>query len=133
MPKSHLIDVRTPAEFLTSALPGAVNIEYQIIDEVLLSSPNEYGKEDSITLYCRSGRRSKIAEQVLRERGWEHVRDIGGLEHAWRVWNREEQARSSKGESNEERFDLREGGEKDRKVKREDALAKLLEGLKEEE
>ncbi|KAF2834006.1 hypothetical protein CC86DRAFT_18064 [Ophiobolus disseminans] len=92
-----LIDVRSPVEFatgpLTSDIAPTVNIEYQIIDQL----PDIYAarginvhKDDHITLYCRSGRRSNIALQTLKKMGYLHVRDIGGFEAARAVLDKEQ-------------------------------------------
>jgi len=103
MPKSHLIDVRTPAEFLAGgALPGAINIEYQFIDLALEARPDRYSKDDVFTLYCRSGRRSGIALETLTKLGYKCVRDIGGLEEARRVWEREQENVEKVGKEEEE-------------------------------
>ncbi|OJD30251.1 sulfurtransferase [Diplodia corticola] len=93
MPSSLLVDVRTPAEFATGFLDGAINIEYQDIDQ-LLHRPG-VSKQDDITLYCRSGRRSAIALDALKSLGFEKVRDIGSLESAEDTLRREKE----KGES----------------------------------
>lgn len=95
-PKNLLIDVRTPTEFATGALISdiapTINIEYTLIHqlaEIYAAQGIHVSKDDNITLYCRSGRRSAIAKGVLEEEGWRNVRDIGGLEDARRVLDRE--------------------------------------------
>ncbi|KAF2035370.1 hypothetical protein EK21DRAFT_106908 [Setomelanomma holmii] len=92
-----LIDVRSPAEFatgpLTSDVAPTVNIEYQIIDqlpEIYAARGIAVNKDDSITLYCRSGRRSNIALQTLKNMGYLRVRDIGGFEAARLLLDREQ-------------------------------------------
>ena len=81
-PKSYLIDVRTPLEYSTGFLPGAENIEYQLLPAhcTSLSIP----KDSNITLYCRSGRRSAIAKAELEALGY-NVRDLGSIEMAREV------------------------------------------------
>ncbi|KAI8934092.1 hypothetical protein NX059_008854 [Plenodomus lindquistii] len=96
-PQHHLIDVRTPSEFstghLTSDIAPTLNIEYQSISQLAsmihAARGITVGKNDLITLYCRSGRRSGIALKRLQGLGYECVRDIGGLEEARRVLDRE--------------------------------------------
>jgi rhodanese-related sulfurtransferase len=92
-----LVDVRSPGEFstgyLTSDIAPTVNIEYQIIDqlpEIYAAKGINVGKDDAITLYCRSGRRSNIALGRLKELGFKRVRDIGGFEEARKVLDREQ-------------------------------------------
>ncbi|KAL1636673.1 hypothetical protein SLS58_009728 [Diplodia intermedia] len=89
MPSSLLVDVRTPAEFATGFLDGAINIEYQDIDQ--LAGRPALSKQDHITLYCRSGRRSAIALDALKSLGFENVRDIGSLEAAQETLRREKE------------------------------------------
>src|SRR5690242_12992026 len=90
--KQYLIDVRTPAEFAMGPLQNAINIEYQLIDQLPSVVPSVQ-KADAITLYCRSGRRSGIALQTLRSLGYSNVRDIGGFEEARATLEREEALR----------------------------------------
>lgn len=127
MPKSHLIDVRTPAEFSTGALPGAVNIEYQLIDQIV--QQDSYDKSDSITLYCRSGRRSGIALKTLEALGWTNVRDIGGLEEARAVLKREEEERVLGADKGGDVIGGNEQGN-EKEEERQRAFGALVEGLK---
>ncbi|KAF1940818.1 hypothetical protein EJ02DRAFT_423663 [Clathrospora elynae] len=102
--QSLLIDVRSPSEFTTGALTTdiaqTVNIEYTSIDQLLAiyaARGITVSKSDNITLYCRSGRRSDIARKTLRGMGFANVRDIGGLEDARKVLDREEVGRQLEG------------------------------------
>lgn len=77
-----VIDVRTPEEFAGGHVDGAINIP---VDEVA-SRVGEFnklveGKDKKVVLYCRSGRRSAIAANVLRDQGFEVV-DVGPMS-AW--------------------------------------------------
>jgi rhodanese-related sulfurtransferase len=92
-----LVDVRSPVEFatgpLTSDIAPTVNIEYQIIDQlpdIYAARGINVNKDDNITLYCRSGRRSNIALQTLKNMGFLHVRDIGGFDAARAVLDKEQ-------------------------------------------
>jgi rhodanese-related sulfurtransferase len=144
--QSHLVDVRAPAEFatgpLTSDIAPTINIEYTTI----ASLPSIYEargidvhKDDDITLYCRSGRRSNIALQTLRDMGYSNVRDIGGFEEARRVLDREQVGRQLDREM--ELAGLRNEGTKaneeevkddSKKHVRVESFNALLEGLKAE-
>lgn len=97
--KDILIDVRTPDEFSTGFLRNsrgpAINVEYQSIQnlrEICGALNVSVDQGDRITLYCRSGRRSNIALQRLRESGFTNVRDIGGFEAAREVLERERES-----------------------------------------
>lgn len=99
-PNRVLIDVRTPAEYSTGFLlaenSDAINVEYQLIEQlpqILSERGIDLQKADAITLYCRSGRRSNIALQVLKQLGYSNVRDIGGFEEARAVLKQEEALR----------------------------------------
>lgn len=71
-----LIDVRTPEEFSQGHLQSAIQIEYQnIAQEISAHAPD---KATPIFLYCRAGRRSGIAQMILRDMGYEHVQNLGG-------------------------------------------------------
>ena len=73
-----LLDVRSLDEFASGHIPGAVlyphdNISEQTCETIL---PN---KEQRIFVYCRSGRRSKIAAQKLIDLKYANIIEIGGI------------------------------------------------------
>lgn len=72
-----LIDVRTPQEYQTGHAPGAINIPYEEIAERITALTADH--DTRILLYCRSGRRSGIATDALRQLGYRHVENRGGL------------------------------------------------------
>lgn len=72
-----LLDVRTPSEFAGGHLEGAVNIP---VDE-LPARKAEITAGREVVVYCRSGRRSAIAADLLRDAGHK-VLDIGTMS-AW--------------------------------------------------
>ncbi|KAF2635853.1 hypothetical protein P280DRAFT_460966 [Massarina eburnea CBS 473.64] len=131
-----LVDVRSPAEFSTGALANdlytAVNIEYTVIDQltdVYLARGVFVDKDDDITLYCRSGRRSNIALQTLRGMGYHNVRNIGGLEEAQALLQKEEADRAVG--SAKEKPAIPEVNSSEKKGSRAKSFGALLEGLKE--
>ena len=72
-----VIDVRTPAEYRTSHVAGALNIPYeQIATRIAAVVPDRQAR---IVLYCRSGRRSDIALHTLKEMGYHRAENRGGL------------------------------------------------------
>jgi phage shock protein E len=74
---AQIIDVRTPEEFAQGHYPGAKNIP---VGELMIRL-NELGATDKpIVLYCRSGRRSAMAKQILIDQGFTDVTDAGALE-----------------------------------------------------
>jgi len=72
-----LLDVRTQGEFVGGHLAGAVNIP---IDE-LARRVGEIADGRDVVVYCRSGRRSAMAAEVLRARGHQVI-DLGPM-GAW--------------------------------------------------
>lgn len=74
--KITLIDVRTPDEFATGALDGAINVPLDDMRGQLDRIP----KDKPIVLYCGVGLRGYLASNILRGRGFDDVRNlIGGL------------------------------------------------------
>ena len=73
-----VIDVRTPEEFASGHVEGAINIPYDTIT-AKLPALARIGKNENILLYCRSGRRSAIAKQSLADLGYRNLQDGGGV------------------------------------------------------
>lgn len=71
-----LIDVRTPEEFASGHIEGAVNIPV----EALASRLAEVPSGQPIVVYCRSGNRSATASQILANAGYSGIYDLGGLQ-----------------------------------------------------
>ena len=72
-----IIDARTESEFSEGHIPNAILIpEY----EISTRAENEIADKDTLILvYCRSGRRSKIAAEALVELGYTNVKEFGGI------------------------------------------------------
>lgn len=72
-----IIDARTGSEFAEGHIEGAILIpEYEIADRAEKELPN---KDALILVYCRSGRRSKIASEELVKLGYTNVKEFGGI------------------------------------------------------
>ncbi len=72
-----IVDARTEEEFAEGHIPHAILIpEYEIADRAPTELPD---KNQLILVYCRSGRRSKIASAVLVELGYTNVKEFGGI------------------------------------------------------
>jgi phage shock protein E len=74
-----LVDVRTPEEFAAGHLPGAINVP---VDEIDRRASELGDPHRSVVLYCRSGRRSARAAELLGKRGFTAVRNLGPMS-AW--------------------------------------------------
>ena len=73
-----LVDVRTAEEFAAGHLPGAINIPLQQLPDVVVRSG--IARETSLVLYCRSGRRSEMAREILNAAGYTRVYNAGGYQ-----------------------------------------------------
>ena len=72
-----IIDARTEEEFAQGHIPGATLIpEYEIAKRAEKELPD---KDQLILVYCRSGRRSKIASEELVKLGYTNVKEFGGI------------------------------------------------------
>ena len=72
-----LLDVREQDEFDAGHIPGAILIPYTEIEnkaEKMLPD-----KDKQILVYCRSGRRSKIAAESLVKLGYTNIKEFGGI------------------------------------------------------
>ena len=72
-----IIDARTQTEFDEGHIEGSILIpEYEIAQR----AENELPDKDALILvYCRSGRRSKIASEELVKLGYSNVKEFGGI------------------------------------------------------
>ena len=72
-----IIDARTTEEFAEGHIENAILIpEYEIADRAEKELPD---KAQLILVYCRSGRRSKIASEELVKLGYTNVKEFGGI------------------------------------------------------
>ncbi len=72
-----ILDVRTQDEFDDSRIPGAVLIPH---DEILEKAEGVLtDKAQLILVYCRSGRRSKLAAEDLVKLGYTNIKEFGGI------------------------------------------------------
>ena len=70
-----IIDVRTPAEFNSGHIKGAISMP---LDEITTIAPTLI-KDQTILVYCRSGNRSFFASWILFDMGYNMVYDFGGI------------------------------------------------------
>lgn len=77
-----IIDVRTPDEYASGHIKGAVNIDY--LDDAFETQLAKLDPAKPYLLYCRSGHRSGEAKSVMMEKGFKQVSDIKGGILAWK-------------------------------------------------
>lgn len=71
----QLIDTRTEAEFNEGHIPGAINIDVNESDfEAKVG--HKIDKNRPIALYCRGGRRSKIAAERIVALGYDDITEL---------------------------------------------------------
>ena len=72
-----ILDVRTQEEYDQGHIPGAIVISHEKISEKAEEVLTD--KDQLILVYCRSGRRSKIAAEALVELGYTNIKEFGGI------------------------------------------------------
>ena len=72
-----ILDTRTQEEYDEGHIPGAIVIPYDEITEKAESKLLD--KNQLILVYCRSGRRSKLAAADLVKLGYTNIREFGGI------------------------------------------------------
>ena len=72
-----ILDVRTQEEYDEGHIPGAIVISHEEIEEKAEEVLTD--KDQLILVYCRSGRRSKIAAEALVELGYTNIKEFGGI------------------------------------------------------
>ena len=76
--EEHIIlDTREQEEFDEGHIPNAILIPYTEIDTMAEGILTD--KDAQILVYCRSGRRSKIAAESLAKLGYTNVKEFGGI------------------------------------------------------
>lgn len=72
-----ILDVRAQKEYDEGHIPGAILIPHEEITEKAGSIfPH---KDQLILVYCRSGRRSKLAAEALVKLGYTNIKEFGGI------------------------------------------------------
>lgn len=72
-----LLDVRTREEYDEGHIPGALLLpDYEIEARAEQELPD---KDRMLLIYCRSGRRSKLAAHTLAELGYTSIYEFGGI------------------------------------------------------
>lgn len=80
-PEVQILDVRTPEEFASGHIPGAVNID--VFDRNFLQEvTSKLDKSRPVAVYCRSGRRSADAAALMSKNGY-NVANLSGGILAW--------------------------------------------------
>ena len=71
-----ILDVRTQEEFEEGHIQGALNINVK--DDTFITAIQKLSPSDTLLVYCRSGRRSLYAAQVMVSFGFQKIYDLEG-------------------------------------------------------
>jgi rhodanese-related sulfurtransferase len=71
-----ILDVRTPEEFAEGYIEGAKNIDFYHAD--FESQITSLAKDVTYAIYCRSGKRSSQAMEIMQEFGFENLYNLEG-------------------------------------------------------
>ncbi len=78
-----ILDVRSKQEFLEGHIQGAINIPYDQLDAQ--AKWLEQYQDQPVLVYCRSGRRAGVAEQILIAQGFKQLSDLQGHILLWQA------------------------------------------------
>lgn len=78
-----ILDVRRPDEYAAGHIPNAINIPHTELEDHLAQL--RANMNDEIVVYCESGRRAAIAEDILTQAGFAKVLHLQGDMKAWRM------------------------------------------------
>jgi phage shock protein E len=74
---AFLVDVRTPGEYASGTVKGAVNIPLDRLQSQLAT----FNNKKNIIVFCRSGNRSSQAKNILEQAGFKNVINGGTWEN----------------------------------------------------
>jgi len=72
----QIIDVRSSDEFKSGCLSGAQNVDVQSTD--FTEKISKLDKNSTYLVYCRSGRRSSQAVELMKNAGFTNVKELNG-------------------------------------------------------
>ncbi len=81
-PDFVILDVRTPEEYNDGHIEGCLNIDYK--SENFKSEISKLNQDKTYLVYCRSGRRSKAAQDVMVNFGFNSVLNLAGGFEEWK-------------------------------------------------
>ncbi len=77
----ELIDVRTPQEYQSGKIAGAIDIDFYASD--FQQQLSRLARDKQYLIYCHTGNRSGQTLTIMKDLGFMHVEDIGGGIAAW--------------------------------------------------
>lgn len=80
-PDAIVLDIRTPEEFATGWIPGAINIDFYAAD--FGTRLRQLDRDATYVVYCRSGNRTGQALDTFRQLGFASVHAVDGGILSW--------------------------------------------------
>jgi phage shock protein E len=80
---AFLVDVRTPSEFSSGSVKGAVNIPL----DKFTSQLDKFKNKKDIVVFCKSGNRSRQAKNILEQNGFQNVINGGTWQNVEQIVN----------------------------------------------
>lgn len=77
-PATEVLDVRTPVEFMTGHLAQARNLN--VSNDDFAQQVAQLDTSKTYVVYCRSGKRSSKAADIMYQHGFRHVVNGGGYD-----------------------------------------------------
>lgn len=77
-----ILDVRSPGEYASGHIKGALNVPHDKLESRLGEMPKD--KSTEIVVYCQSGGRAGTAESILVKKGYTNIKDLTGH---WQNWS----------------------------------------------
>ena len=81
-----LVDVRTPKEFTSGHIAGAINIDWKNQKEFARKIA-KISKDKTVLIYCHSGHRSGLATKFLKEQGYSKIYNLETGIMGWKAAN----------------------------------------------
>lgn len=78
-----VLDVRTAGEFQEGHIQNAINIDYEVLN--FEGEVNKLDKTKTYAVYCRSGRRSGLATEVMAKNGFASIFNLNGGVIDWQA------------------------------------------------
>jgi rhodanese-related sulfurtransferase len=69
-----ILDIRTPSEFQSENIEGAINIDFYAFD--FREKMAELKKDKTYLIYCRTGSRTKVAMEIMRQLQFTDVYEV---------------------------------------------------------
>jgi hydroxyacylglutathione hydrolase len=78
-----ILDIRTPAEWITQHIPGSINLPLTQLQQRIAEVP----RNRRIAVHCTGGYRSSIAASILTQQGITNLIELAGGITAWQAAN----------------------------------------------